>query len=358
MKQIFLTIALITAVISTAQPIPNQQVNFGNNTPDNRSEWYRPNTPTNNVGNREVVGWIKSWDVFHMQMDTIRFTKLNSTVNKGTPIGVLWTDSKGNLKHSPLSEFRLPYNQVTSPPFIPSTKADIGLGNADNTSDLNKPVSTAQQIALDAKVPITRTVNGKVLSVNISIDKTDVGLSNVNNTSDADKPISSATQIALDGKLSAEVDGSVTNEIQQLSIAGYVLSINGTGGNSVILPSPAARVFKTPTFAEITTASQLSTTRDSYVSYDIPAAVSIVVLAGQSVNAKLQYADNSGMTTNLITLSSQTISNSGLLGLTQGNTLKLCGIVPSGKYRKVIFTVTGTGVSAPSTAEATKEFQL
>lgn len=31
------------------------------------------------------------------------------------------------------------------------TKANIGLGNVDNTSDANKPVSTAQQAALDAK---------------------------------------------------------------------------------------------------------------------------------------------------------------------------------------------------------------
>lgn len=32
-----------------------------------------------------------------------------------------------------------------------STKADVGLGNADNTSDANKPVSTATQTALNAK---------------------------------------------------------------------------------------------------------------------------------------------------------------------------------------------------------------
>ena len=31
------------------------------------------------------------------------------------------------------------------------TAADVGLGNVDNTSDINKPVSTAQQSALDAK---------------------------------------------------------------------------------------------------------------------------------------------------------------------------------------------------------------
>lgn len=34
------------------------------------------------------------------------------------------------------------------------TKADVGLGNVDNTSDANKPVSTAQQIALNLKANI------------------------------------------------------------------------------------------------------------------------------------------------------------------------------------------------------------
>ena len=35
------------------------------------------------------------------------------------------------------------------------TKADVGLGNVDNTSDANAPVSTAQQTALDLKVSST-----------------------------------------------------------------------------------------------------------------------------------------------------------------------------------------------------------
>ena len=56
-------------------------------------------------------------------------------------------------------------------------KADVGLGNVDNTSDANKPVSTATQTALDGKQPIdtqltdlaalSYTANGlKVLRVN------------------------------------------------------------------------------------------------------------------------------------------------------------------------------------------------
>lgn len=39
------------------------------------------------------------------------------------------------------------------------TKAQVGLGNADNTSDLSKPVSTATQTALNAKANATDTVN-------------------------------------------------------------------------------------------------------------------------------------------------------------------------------------------------------
>lgn len=38
-------------------------------------------------------------------------------------------------------------------------KADVGLGSADNTSDLNKPISTATQTALDGKVGKVATVN-------------------------------------------------------------------------------------------------------------------------------------------------------------------------------------------------------
>ena len=73
----------------------------------------------------------------------------------------------------------------------------VGLGNVDNTSDADKPVSDATQDALDLKAPLasptfTGTVSG--------ITKSMVGLGNVDNTSDADKPVSDATQTALNLK--------------------------------------------------------------------------------------------------------------------------------------------------------------
>lgn len=97
------------------------------------------------------------------------------------------------------------------------TKSNVGLGNVDNTSDANKPVSAAQQAAIDAavqeaeaaipaassadpqmdgtaspgssnawsrgdhthpsdtsRVPVTRTVNGKALSADIELNAEDI----------------------------------------------------------------------------------------------------------------------------------------------------------------------------------------
>lgn len=77
------------------------------------------------------------------------------------------------------------------------TKSMVGLGNVDNTSDANKPVSTATQTALDLKAPLASpTFTGTVGGVTKSM----VGLGNVDNTSDASKPVSTATQTALDLK--------------------------------------------------------------------------------------------------------------------------------------------------------------
>ena len=78
-----------------------------------------------------------------------------------------------------------------------TSRTNLGLGNVDNTSDANKPVSTATQDELDLKAPLasptfTGTVSG--------ITKTMVGLGNVDNTSDANKPVSTATETELDLK--------------------------------------------------------------------------------------------------------------------------------------------------------------
>ena len=83
----------------------------------------------------------------------------------------------------------------------------VGLGNVDNTADTAKPISTATQTALDAKLASTTaastyapiaspTFTGTVSGVT----KAMVGLGSVDNTSDTGKPVSTAQQTALDLK--------------------------------------------------------------------------------------------------------------------------------------------------------------
>jgi len=130
-------------------------------------------------------------------------------------------------------------------------KALADLSNVDNTSDANKPVSTSQQTALDLKSNIagptfTGTVTVPTLSVTTTatgITATMVGLGNVDNTSDANKPVSTATQTALDLKVDeslfdAKGDllvASADNTPAKLSVGtnGYLLTANSSAANGV-----------------------------------------------------------------------------------------------------------------------------
>jgi ribosomal protein S13 len=110
-------------------------------------------------------------------------------------------------------------------------KGDVGLGNVDNTADTAKPVSTAQQTALDGKQALNAaltSISGILtpadndiiqrkssawvnrtmaqLKTDLVLVKADVGLGNVDNTSDVAKPVSTATQTALDGKQALDSD--------------------------------------------------------------------------------------------------------------------------------------------------------
>jgi hypothetical protein len=96
----------------------------------------------------------------------------------------------------------------------------VGLGNVDNTSDASKPISTAVQTALDAKVSSTSLTStlpsGYVSSSSLTSDvikfaatlasptlqepfqefhKAMVGLGDVKNTYDINKPASTAVQL-------------------------------------------------------------------------------------------------------------------------------------------------------------------
>lgn len=112
-------------------------------------------------------------------------------------------------------------------------KIDVGLSNVDNTSDVNKPISTAQQTALDGKVPISRSVAGKALTADVTLVKGDVGLGNVDNTSDANKPVSTAQATAIGLKVN-------TADVAGLNTVGW--------GRTVFIPKNGTVPGGTPTY--------------------------------------------------------------------------------------------------------------
>lgn len=119
------------------------------------------------------------------------------------------------------------------------TAEQVGLGNVNNTSDLDKPISNATQKELDkldAKIDKINTDQGTDLSAHLrdfsnphKVTKDQVGLGNVDNTSDANKPISNATQTALNGKFSATEGNTlkqIVNDMPDLVVTGGSLRHN------------------------------------------------------------------------------------------------------------------------------------
>ena len=126
------------------------------------------------------------------------------------------------------------------------TKAQVGLSDVNNTSDLAKPVSTATQNALDLKVSqsvydtfIARTDNPH------SVTASQLSLGNVDNTTDLLKPISNATQNALDDKqnssaLVTTVRPSASAEDTKYPSEKAVANAMATAGSSVTFVQSSA----------------------------------------------------------------------------------------------------------------------
>ena len=161
------------------------------------------------------------------------------------------------------------------------TKADVGLTNVDNTADASKPISTAQQSALDLKSPIasptfTGTVGG--------ITKSMVGLGNVDNTADSAKPVSTAQATALAGKQDTLTPG------EGVTIEDNVISaIGGVGPQGPVGPEGPIAVIEGEDLTILATRQQLSdaTVIDYYTS-EIPSDSGLTANLNGTAKAILQ----------------------------------------------------------------------
>jgi hypothetical protein len=116
------------------------------------------------------------------------------------------------------------------------TKAMVGLGNVDNTSDANKPISTAVQSALSGKAPLdspaftgTPTVNGAPIGSGGSTTTTGYTKSQIDNLLLAKAPLQSPT-------FTGTVSGITTTMLPDFTTAvdnriNAKVASGGTGGS-------------------------------------------------------------------------------------------------------------------------------
>ena len=197
-------------------------------------------------------------------------------------------------------------------------RANLGLGNVDNTADAAKPISAATQTALDLKANtadvnaaldlkasaamlaahMAITVDKSMLATKAAltdlndyapkasptftgtvsgVTKSMVGLGLVDNTSDSTKPVSIATQAALDIKS----DSSYVNAA--LALKANAATVDSLIALKATLASPILTgVPKAPTASPRTNSTQIATT-----------AYTDAAVALASANANTGIADNS-----------------------------------------------------------------
>lgn len=228
---------------------------------------------------------------------------------------------------------------------VAQVKTTLVLNNVNNTSDAAKPVSTAQQTALDLKANLASpTFTGTV----VGITKAMVGLGNVDNTADTAKPVSTATQTALDAK--ADLVGGLvpTSQIPAIAITevftvvsqAAMLALTAQRGD-VAVRTDVAKTFILSTDSPSTLADWK----------EIPAIGAVVSVNGQQGVVVLAKADvGLGSVSNAL----QLVAASNLSDLANAGTARTnLGVPPSTRAVSA-----GTGLTGGGDLSADRSFAV
>jgi hypothetical protein len=243
-------------------------------------------------------------------------------------------------------------------------KEDIDLGNVDNTSDLNKPISTATQTALDNKAnknldnltatAIPSGVNLESLSVDQGTSATNFSLKTKDQTTSVSGSISvrsgttdgsfASGRVILESGVAANANAALSTDI--ITGTGTVASGNITGGTKGTTGNSAVRtgnINTTTSFAGNTGVANLS-------SGAIFPNANGVTITGNSGNIGIA----SGSLQPLVSGAS-VIGNSGSIQSTTGNISTVAGGTVTGNTGNtgvLTGSVLGTGTTTSNTGTA------
>jgi hypothetical protein len=210
------------------------------------------------------------------------------------------------------------------------------------------PAVRANWIQLLTPAAPVQTVNGKTGT--ISISATDLGLGNVQNTSDANKPVSTATQTELDKKVDKVTGKGLSTNDYTTTEKTKLAAITGTNTGDQDLSAYATNV---------NLALKANTASPTFTGTVTTGAINTGALSSTSVTAPT-YAS----TPRTLTYSGSTINWNPTLGLnaaitlTQNSALSFTTAPPVGSYGTVVLTQDGTGsrtLALPSITNVTNK---
>ena len=231
-------------------------------------------------------------------------------------------------------------NVFTGDTFVLGSRIDADASSGINYENI--------MISLASKAAKTTTINGHALTSNVTVTKSDVGLGNVDNTTDANKPVSTATQTALNLKAN-------TSSLSTVATTGSYNDLS----NKPTIPSVARATSSLTlnTSGTGATGTQISSTKDSTVRVTYSTQVTITLGGSPVSTVQLKKcATNSATEGDWSncgrTASTQPTTLSITVGGVYGNTGQICADIPAGWYVKAV--ASGSGTHSESFVEGEK----
>lgn len=290
--KIFIKLTSVCCFLScekTIAQLPAGSMSAGPSTIDSSYTFFRFNTPTNNPGNRWEPLKVGIREI-HLRTNRIFIDSLSQHPLSTMPstANVLWFDNR-ELKCSLVTGITLSYSQVTASIGYVPLQMEV---DGSITNEIQIPAISGQTLSLSGTT-VTAIIPTQTTVLTSSQVTTALGYI----------------------PLQTEIDGSISNEIQSLSISGQTISLSGS--NSIIVP--------TQTVSTLITGTNAVTVTGSYPNFTISApSQTVQPLTSSQVTTALGYIPLQTEVDGSISNEIQTLSLSGQsISISGGNTITI-----------------------------------